>query len=137
MWPRLLAQLVELLPHATRLLPMADNYLATRRESSQAQAAAQSAAIAELAQSLQADAGRIASSYNTLARQISEQKAQIAVLQDALEVTQTQSVTQTRQLEWITTDLNSLRVWVKFGTVAIVLLLAAVLALTVQILRSR
>jgi hypothetical protein len=40
-------------------------------------------------------------------------------------------------LEWITTDLNSLRVWVKFGTVTIVLLLAAVLALTVQILRGR
>jgi chromosome segregation ATPase len=149
MWPRLFSQLVELLPHATRLLPMADNYLAVRREGAQsqsqaqsqaqaeAQAAAQAAAIAELAESMRADAGQIVNSYNSLARQVAEQKSQLAVLQDAVEVTQAQSVAQTRQLEWITTDLNSLRVWVKFGTVTIVLLLAAVLALTVQILRGR
>ncbi len=128
---------------------MADNYLAVRREGAQsqsqaqsqaqaeAQAAAQAAAIAELAESMRADAGQIVNSYNSLARQVAEQKSQLAVLQDAVEVTQAQSVAQTRQLEWITTDLNSLRVWVKFGTVTIVLLLAAVLALTVQILRGR
>jgi chromosome segregation ATPase len=136
MWPRLLAQLVELLPHATRLLPLADNYLAVRREGSQTQAA-QSAAMNELAESLRTDASRIAASYNSLTRQIAEQKTQINALQDAIEVAQTQSVTQTRQLEWITTDVNTLRVWVKFGTVIIVMLLVAVLALTVQILRGR
>ena len=132
MWPRLLSQLIELLPHATRLMPIADNYLAVRREGEQAKANA----IADLAENLRTDIGRVSDSYNGLARQISEQKAQIAVLQDALEVAQTQSITQTKQLEWITTDLDAVRKWVKFGTVVIVVLLIAVLGLTAEILRS-
>ena len=133
MWPRLLSQLVELLPHASRLAPIADNYLATRREGARAQAAA----IADLAENLRVDVGRVADSYNGLTRQITEQKAQIAALQDAVEVAQTQSLTQTRQLEWITNDMNTLRVWVKFGVVIIIGLLVAVLALTIQVLHSR
>jgi len=133
MWPRLIAQLIELMPHATRLMPMADNYLAVRREGAKAQAGA----LADLAENLRVDVGRVTDSYNGLARQIGEQKAQIAALQDAVEVAQTQSMTQTKQLEWITTDVNTLRVWVKFGVVIIVLLLLAVLALTLQILRIR
>jgi hypothetical protein len=133
MWPRLISQLIELLPHATRLMPLADNYLAVRREGAKAQAGA----LADLAENLRVDVGRVADSYNGLARQITEQKAQITVLQDAVEVLQTQSMTQTKQLEWITADVNTLRVWVKFGVVVIVVLLLAVLALTLQILRSR
>jgi len=133
MWPRLIAQLIELMPHATRLMPMADNYLAVRREGAKAQAGA----LADLAENLRVDVGRVTDSYNGLARQIGEQKAQIAALKDAVEVAQTQSMTQTKQLEWITTDVNTLRVWVKFGVVIIVLLLLAVLALTLQILRIR
>jgi hypothetical protein len=133
MWPRLISQLIELLPHATRLVPMADNYLAVRREGEQAKANA----IADLADTLRTDVGRVADSYNGLARQISEQKAQIVALQDALEVAQTQSFTQTKQLEWITSDMNTIRVWVKFGTVIIVVLLVAVVGLTLEILRTR
>ena len=133
MWPRLISQVIELLPHATRLVPIADNYLSVRREGAKAQAGA----IAEMAENLRVDVGRVTDSYNGLARQITEQKAQIAALQDAIEVAQTQSFTQTKQLEWITTDVNTLRVWVKFGVVIIVLLLVAVLALTVQILHGR
>jgi hypothetical protein len=133
MWPRLIAQFIELLPHATRLMPMADNYLAVRREGAKAQAGA----LADLAENLRVDVGRVTDSYNGLARQISEQKAQIAALQDAAEVAQTQSMTQSKQLEWITADVNTTRVWVKFGVVVIVLLLLTVLALTLQILHSR
>jgi septal ring factor EnvC (AmiA/AmiB activator) len=133
MWPRLIAQLVDLLPHATRLLPMADAYFATRRENDRAQAIA----IATMADELRADVGRVADSHTSMQRQIAEQKTQIASLKDAIEATQTQSVAQTKQLEWITSDLNTVRVWVKFGTVIIVLLLAALLAASVMLLHSR
>ncbi len=133
MWPRLISQLIELLPHATRLVPMADNYLAVRREGERTKANA----IADLADTLRTDVGRVADSYNGLARQIAEQKTQILALQDALDVAQTQSITQTRQLEWITSDVNTVRMWVKFGTVVIVVLLVAVIGLTVEMLRSR
>ena len=132
MWPRIFSQLIEFLPHATRLMPIADNYLAVRREGEQAKANA----IADLAENLRTDIGRVSDSYNGLARQISEQKTQIAVMQDALEVAQTQSITQTKQLEWITTDLDAVRKWVKFGTAIIVVLLIVVVGLAVEILHS-
>ena len=132
MWPRIFSQLIEFLPHATRLMPIADNYLAVRREGEQAKANA----IADLAENLRTDIGRVSDSYNGLARQISEQKTQIAVMQDALEVAQTQSITQTKQLEWITTDLDAVRKWVKFGTAIIVVLLIVVVGLTLEILHS-
>ena len=133
MWPRLIAQLVELLPHATRLLPLADNYFSTRRESERTQAAA----MAAMGDGLREDMGKIAISHTGLARQLAEQKQQIAVLQESLDVTQTNYITQTKQLEWITSDLNTVRVWVKFGIVLIVVLLLALVGVAVLALRSR
>lgn len=116
---------------------MADNYLATRRESDRRNAAAIEEAIKEVSEGLRGDLGRMTLTYSGLSRQISEQKQQIATLQDSLEVAHTNSTLQTKQLEWITSDVNTLRVWVKFGTVIIVLLLVALVALTVLILRGR
>ncbi len=133
MWPRVISQLIELLPHATRLVPIADNYLAVRREGERVKAGA----IADVAENLRMDVGRVADSYNGLARQISDQTVQIVALQDALDAAQTQSMAHSKQLEWMSTDVNTIRVWVKFGVVIIVLLLLAVLVLTFEILRSR
>jgi hypothetical protein len=133
MWPRLIAQLVELLPHAARLLPMADNYLASRRERDRAQAAA----LAEFADGMRGDIGRVTDTYDALSRQLADQKQQILALRESLDLAQTNSTLQTKQLEWITSDVNSLRVWVKFGMVIIVLLLSALIVLAVQILHSR
>jgi len=133
MWPRLIAQLVELLPHAARLLPMADNYLASRREGDRAQAAA----LAEFADGMRGDIGRVTDTYDALSRQLADQKQQILALRESLDLAQTNSTLQTKQLEWITSDVNSLRVWVKFGMVIIVLLLSALIVLAVQILHSR
>jgi chromosome segregation ATPase len=135
MWPRLIAQLVELLPHATRLLPMADNYLATRREADRAQAAALANSLSEMSGGLREEIARVSDAWGGVSRQFDDQKKQIAALQAALEAAETHRITQTRQLEWITGDLNSLRVWVKFGVVVIVLMLGGLIALTVQIFR--
>jgi hypothetical protein len=133
MWPRLIAQLVDLLPHATRLLPLADNYFSTRRESDRAQ----TAAMAALGDGLRDDIGRLAASNSGLTRQLAEQKQQIAALQESLELAQTNSIAQTRQLEWITSDLNTVRVWVKFGIVLIVVLLLALVGVAVLALKMR
>jgi len=131
MWPRLLSQLVELLPHATRLLPLADNYFATRREADRAQAAA----MAEMSGSIREEVGRVSDAFGSLTRRLAEQNQQIVELKDSLEAAETHRITQTKQLEWITSDLNSLRVWVKFGVVVIILLLCGLSALSVQIFR--
>lgn len=133
MWPRLLVQLVELLPHATRLLPLADNYFTTRRETDGKQAAA----FATMSDGLREEINGISSHFPGLSRQLLDQQKQITELQDSLEAAETHRITQTKQLEWITTDLNALRAWVKFGVVAILLLLVALFVLTFQLLRLR
>jgi septal ring factor EnvC (AmiA/AmiB activator) len=133
MWPRLIAQMVELLPHATRLLPLADNYLANRREAERSQASA----LASMSGSLREEIGHVADVFGSVSRQVAEQKKQIAALQDSLDAAETHRITQTKQLEWITSDLNSMRVWLKFGVAIIIVLLIGLSALTVQIYRLR
>ncbi len=66
MWPKLLMQylpqLVELLPHAARVVPMADKYLAQRN--------ANDAKLEELAQNMRGDLGKVAKAHIALAEQL-------------------------------------------------------------------
>ena len=54
MWPRLLTQLLELLPHMTRLVPMADKYFASKTAGEKAN----EAALAAMAEGVRAILGR-------------------------------------------------------------------------------
>ena len=137
MWPRLIAQLVELLPHVSRLVPMADTYFASRgnRDS------AHTSALNSLGETMRSDLATISDSTTALSaritQQMADQTAKVAALQRILEQTEADRLTQNRQLEWLTKDLNALRVWVKFGTVAMILLLAVTLGLLVKIFLAR
>ena len=92
MRPRLISQVIELLPHATRLVPIADNYLSVRREGAKAR---RPGAIAEMAENLRVDVGRVRRTPIMGWRARSRnRRQQIAALQDAIEVAQTQSFTQ-------------------------------------------
>ncbi len=78
MWPKML---FELLPHFTRLLPMADKYLSTRSASEKAQ----EAALASLAAEVRGELGKATEAQGGIARQLQEQTTQIGEL--ALDVT--------------------------------------------------
>jgi hypothetical protein len=67
MWP----MLFELLPHFTRLLPMADKYLASRNASDGVQAAA----LAALSESVRGDLERSAEMHAGLQRALQEQSS--------------------------------------------------------------
>ena len=54
MWPKLLAQLFELLPHVSRLIPMADRFFASRAATDRAT----EAAMAAMAEGVRGDLGR-------------------------------------------------------------------------------
>jgi chromosome segregation ATPase len=78
MWPMLL----ELLPHFTRLLPMADKYLSTRSASEKAQ----EAALAALGAEVRGELGQLGEVLHTgIQRQLQDQGAQLTEL--AVEVT--------------------------------------------------
>lgn len=133
MWPRLIAQLIELLPHVSRLVPVADNFFASKAASDKTHAAA----LAAMGESLRGDLGRVSEANADVTKQISEQATQITALRLSLEEARADSITQTRQIEWITKDINSLRVWIKFGVCTIVLLLIVILTLITKLLLAR
>jgi hypothetical protein len=71
MWPKLL---LDLLPHFSRLMPMADKYLAGRSASEKAQ----EAALAALSGDVRKQMGRVTEAQAGLGRLVQEQGTQIA-----------------------------------------------------------
>lgn len=76
MWPKLLMQLVEFLPHATRLLPMADRYLATNGANEKAIAAmggsltAMDESLAGMAAGVQSSLAQVAKTHVDVAHRL-------------------------------------------------------------------
>ena len=78
MWPKLL---FELLPHLSRLVPVADKYLSGRGATDQAREE-QAAAMAELTEGLRLELGQVSEAHSGVYRQLraqSEQLAQVSV----------------------------------------------------------
>src|ERR1700744_1263830 len=74
MWPKVLMQLVELLPHAARLMPVADKFF-------QAQTAGEEAnrrAMEAMADGLRGDLGQVTASHAGLYRQLNDQSEKLA-----------------------------------------------------------
>ncbi len=123
MWPTLL----ELLPHFTRLIPMADKYLSSRSASERAQ----EAALASLAGDVRLDLGQVAEVHAGVQRALEEQAAQISEI--AVEGTRTrlgvESVeSRVAKLEQTASNMQRLLVAALVmltGTVALVALLLA------------
>jgi hypothetical protein len=73
MWPKLL---FDLLPHFSRLMPIADKYFSSRSERDKAQ----EAALAALAEDVRGELGQVTEVHAGLRRQLQEQTAQVAEL---------------------------------------------------------
>jgi len=76
MWPKAIAQLIELLPHVSRLLPMADRLLNTKT----AHTEASRSAMQQMAEGLRGDLGQVTASHAGLYRQLNDQSAQLTAL---------------------------------------------------------
>jgi len=68
--------LLELLPHITRLVPMADRYFSSRTASEKAQ----EAALAALAADVRGSLGKVSDAHGGLAGQVQEVQAQTALI---------------------------------------------------------
>jgi hypothetical protein len=73
MWPKALAQLLELAPHVTRLVPVADRYLQSKAESRDASRRA----MQQMADTLRVDLGQIGEGVRGDLRQIAAAQAGI------------------------------------------------------------
>jgi len=111
MWPRLIAQLLELLPHVTRLVPVADKYFSTKSTSERAQEAAIAALAADLRTGVggltEAQAGAVAG----LDRQMKAQAAELIEVRAALKESQASLVAQENRLVAIERGVRALKFW--------------------------
>ena len=121
MWPKVLAQLFELLPHITRLVPMADKFFASRAATDRAT----EQAMLAMADGVRGDLGQVAKAHAGLYQQLQEQSGQIAEL--SAEVKRMGAAAE--RVTALESQMASLARWLKVGVSLIVALLIAVIVL--------
>lgn len=124
MWPKVLAQLFELLPHVTRLVPMADKYFSTKTASEKAT----EAAMAAMAEGVRGDLGQVTKAHAGLYQQLQEQSVQIAEISAEVK----RIVPAVERVTALGLQVSALGRWVKVGVSLIVALLVAVIVLLVR-----
>ena len=80
MWPKALAQLIELAPHVARLLPTADRSLQSRAAGDEATRVA----VAKMGEDVRADVNRVTASHEGIYRQLNEQGERMAQLTEQM-----------------------------------------------------
>jgi hypothetical protein len=133
MWPKVIAQLFELLPHITRLVPMADRFLSSKAAAEKANEAAMTA----MAEGVRGDLGQVTKAHVGLYRQLQEQSAQITEVSEEVKRTRLSIEQHAHRMESIELQVVSLGWWVKAGVSVLVALMAAVLVLLVHLLHVR
>jgi chromosome segregation ATPase len=130
MWPKVIAQLFELLPHITRLVPMADRYLSSKSASEKAN----EAAMAAMAEGVRGDLGQVTKAHAGLYRQLQDQSAQIAEVGEEVKRARLSIEQHERRMLTLEAQGTSLGWWVKAGVSLLVVLVAVVIVL---LLRAR
>ena len=121
MWPKVLAQLFELLPHLTRLVPMADKFLASRAATDRAT----EQAMLAMAEGVRGDLGQVTKAHAGLYQQLQEQSGQIAELSGEVK----RMGAAAERVTGLELRVASLARWIKVGVSLIVALLIAVIVL--------
>jgi chromosome segregation ATPase len=80
MWPKALAQLIELAPYIARMLPTADRYLQSRVANDEATREA----LAKIGADVRADIGRASAAHESIYRQLNEQGEKFVQLNEQM-----------------------------------------------------
>jgi hypothetical protein len=128
MWPKVIAQLFELLPHITRLVPMADKYLSSKTASEKAN----EAALAAMAEGVRGDLGQVTKAHAGLYRQLQDQSAQIAEVGETVKRAGLAIEQHDQRMAALESGMKSLGVWVKAGVSLLVVLAVVVIVLLVR-----
>ena len=121
-------QLMELLPHATRLIPVADKYFSSKTANEKAN----EAALVAMAEGVQADLGQVTAAHAGLYRKMQEQEAQIAEMRDELRHAKLTLDQYANRMEIADHRLASLSLWLRIGMSASVVMLIIILGLLLR-----
>jgi hypothetical protein len=129
MWPKLLAQLFELLPHVSRLIPMADRFFASRAATDRAT----EAAMVAMAEGVRGDLGQVTKAHVGLYRQLQEQGILLDEVRDEVKRVRVTLDQRENRIEVLESQVTSLGWWVKLGVSLVVVLLGVILWLLVRV----
>ena len=130
MWPKVIAQLFELLPHISRLLPIADKYLTSKTAAEKANEAAMTA----MAEGVRGDLGQVTKAHLGLYRQLQDQSAQISELGEEIKRARTSVDQHDKRMEALEAKVASFGIWLKAGVSLLVVGVAAIIILLAQLL---
>lgn len=133
MWPKVIAQLVELLPHVSRLLPMADKFLSSKAAAEKAN----ETALAAMAEGVRGDLGQVTAAHSGLYRQLQDQSVQIAAVGEEVKRARLSLDQHDHRMETIERSIASLGLWIKLGLSLAIILLAVAVFLLVQLQHAR
>jgi chromosome segregation ATPase len=133
MWPKVIAQLFELLPHVSRLLPMADKFLTSKTATEKAT----EAAMIAMADGVRGDLGQVTKAHAGLYRQLQEQSAQITQVSEEVKQARLSFEQHEHRMEILEKRVTSLGLWVKAGVSLLVVLVAVVIVLLVHLIHGR
>ena len=129
MWPKVIAQLFELLPHVSRLVPMADKYFSSKAANEKAN----EAALAAMAEGVRGDLGQVTKAHVGLYRQLQDQSAQIVELGEEVKRARRALEQHDHRLEAQEVRLRSIGVWVKVTAGVVIVSMGAVIFLLLRI----
>jgi hypothetical protein len=133
MWPRLFSQFIELLPHLTRLAPVADTLIAVRSNNEQTQ----TARVAALADALHGDISRqMALSQTEIVQRLDSQAREIAIIRQDLDLALEERIAQTAYLKKLVQDTKAIGLWVKAGICVLVVLMSVLIYEADQFIHS-
>jgi hypothetical protein len=133
MWPKIIAQLFELLPHISRLLPMADKFFSSKAAAEQAN----EAAMLAMAEGVRGDLGQVTKAHAGLYRQLQDQSAQITEVSEEVKKARLLVEQHDQRMAAMEQRVTSLGWWIKAGVTLLVVLVAVVIVLLVQLLHGR
>lgn len=133
MWPKVIAQLFELLPHITRLVPMADKYFSSKTANEKA---TESAMIA-MADGVRGDLGQVTKAHAGLYRQLQDQSAQIAEIGEEIKRARLSVEQHENRMLALESNVASLEWWIKGGVSLLVILAAVIIGLLVHLIHGR
>jgi phage shock protein A len=124
----MIQQLFELLPHMTRLVPMADRYFSSKTASEKAN----EAAMAAMAEGVRGDLGQVTKAHAGLYRQLQDQSAQIAEVSEEVKRARLSIEQHEHRMLTLEASVTSLGWWVKAGVSLLVVLVVVVIVLLVR-----
>ena len=129
MWPKVFTQLVELLPHISRLIPMADLFFQTKSASEKASQTALSA----LAEDVRTDLTRVTSAHEGLYRQLQAQGSQLGEI--AADVSHARALAENLadRLTAQERQIATLKTWIIAALLLLILVLAGLAAVLIRI----